>query len=138
MESRKLSRREAAFVRKERVIRLATTGPEGPYVVPVCHVLDGGAIYFGSDGRGRKVRNIRRTRRAALVADRYTERWSRLQGVSIVGRAEVFASGPVFARGVRLLYRKYPQYRREAPLEPGESVVVRVTPTRVMSWGPGQ
>lgn len=138
MDRRTLTRREAAFVQKERVIRLATTGPEGPWVVPVCHVLDGGVIYFGSDGQGRKVRNIRRTRRAALVADRYSERWGRLQGVSVVGRAEVFASGPVFARAVRLLYRKYPQYRREAALEPGESVVVRVTPTHVMSWGPGQ
>jgi hypothetical protein len=34
-----------------------------------------------------------------------------------------------------LLYRKYPQYPREAAISPTDSVVVEVTPTRVFSWG---
>jgi hypothetical protein len=33
------------------------------------------------------------------------------------------------------LYRKYPQYPREAAISPSDSVVVEVTPTRVFSWG---
>jgi nitroimidazol reductase NimA-like FMN-containing flavoprotein (pyridoxamine 5'-phosphate oxidase superfamily) len=139
MKRRRLTSREARFVARERVVRVATAGRDRrPHVVPVCHVLERGRFYFGSDKRGLKVRNVIRTRWAALVADRYTERWSGLRGVSVVGRAEVFARGPVFELGRRLLYRKYRQYETQAALDPSDSVVVRVTPTHVMSWGVGR
>jgi PPOX class probable F420-dependent enzyme len=135
MRRRGLTRREARFLARERVVRLATAGRDGtPWVVPVCHAVAGGRIYIGSDQDGRKVRYITRTRRAALVADRYVDSWRGLRGVALVGRAEVFARGPAFTRGVRLLYRKYRQYARVAALEPDDSVIVRVTPTHVMSW----
>jgi nitroimidazol reductase NimA-like FMN-containing flavoprotein (pyridoxamine 5'-phosphate oxidase superfamily) len=135
MRRRGLTQREATFLARERVVRLATAGRDGlPWVVPVCHAVAGGRIYIGSDRDGRKVRHMARTRRAALVADRYVDSWRGLRGVALTGRAEVFARGPVFARGVRLLYRKYRHYQRVAALEAGDSVIVRVTPTHVMSW----
>jgi PPOX class probable F420-dependent enzyme len=123
------------FLRDARVVRLATVGRNGePHVVPVCHALDDDAIYIGSDRSGRKVRNIRATGRAALVADHYVDSWKGLRGVSVSGRAEVFTGGPVFERGVRALYRKYPHYPRVAALEPGDSAIVRIRPRRVMTW----
>jgi PPOX class probable F420-dependent enzyme len=139
MKRRRLTSREAKFVARERVIRVATAGSDGrPHVVPVCHVLEGGRLYFGSDKNGLKVRNLARTRRVALVADRYSESWGRLRGVSLRGRADVFGRGPEFELGRRLLYRKYRQYETQAALDPSDSVVVRVTPTHVMSWGVGR
>ncbi len=134
MAHRRLSSRDTAFLRRERVIRVATAGPGGPHVVPVCHVLDRGAIYFGSDKNGLKVKNLRRSRRIALVADRYSENWGRLRGVSVAGRAELIRRGRAFDAARRLLYRKYRQYKRVAALEPDDSVIVRVRPLRVMSW----
>jgi hypothetical protein len=35
----------------------------------------------------------------------------------------------------RLLYKKYPQYPREAAISESDSVVVEVTPTNVFTWG---
>jgi PPOX class probable F420-dependent enzyme len=134
MPRRRLTAKEAAFLRRERVIRLATAGPGGLHVVPVCHVLDRGAIYFGSDKKGRKVRNIARSPQVALIADRYSENWGRLKGVSIAGRAELVRDGREFEQARRLLYAKFPQYRRVAPLEPDDSVIVRVRPRRILSW----
>lgn len=134
MVHRRLTPKETAFLRRERVIRVATDGPGGVHVVPVCHVLDRGAIYFGSDKKGLKVRNLARSRRVALVVDRYSENWGRLRGVSIAGRADLIRGGAAFERARRLLYRKYPQYKRVAALEPGDSVIVRVRPARIISW----
>jgi PPOX class probable F420-dependent enzyme len=135
MQRRGLRPKEARFVARQRVIRVATCGRDGtPWVVPVCHAMDGRIIYFGSDKSGRKVRNIAATKRVSLVADRYTDNWSRLRGVALIGRGAILARGPAFDHAVRLLYRKYPQYPKVAALEPGDSVVVRVTPTHVMSW----
>jgi PPOX class probable F420-dependent enzyme len=135
MERRRLTPREISFLTHERVVRAATAAPDGtPHVVPVCHAVERGLVYFGSAAANRKIRNLRRRGRVSLVADRYTENWGTLRGVVVTGRAQVFARGPVFERGRRLLYRKYRQYQKVAALEPGESVVVRVTPTHVMSW----
>jgi nitroimidazol reductase NimA-like FMN-containing flavoprotein (pyridoxamine 5'-phosphate oxidase superfamily) len=132
---RRLSSKDLAFLARERVVRVAATGRDGwPWVVPVCHAIEGGAVYFGSDKNGLKVRNIARTRRAAVVADRYRDTWRGLRGVALAGPARIFSRGPEFERGVRLLYRKYRQYERVAGLEAGDSVIIRVTPQRVMSW----
>ena len=43
--------------------------------------------------------------------------------------------GPAFRRVRDLLYRKYPQYPREAALSPADSVIVEVTPARVFTRG---
>jgi Pyridoxamine 5'-phosphate oxidase len=136
---KRLSAKDLTFLTRERVVRVASTGRGGwPWVVPVCHAVEGSAIYFGSDKKGLKVRNIARTRRAAVLADRYRDSWRGLRGVALVGPARIFSRGPVFERGVKLLYRKYRQYARVAALEPGDSVVVRVIPRRIMSWHYGQ
>ena len=56
----RLTKKLAAFVELERVARVATAGRSGiPHVVPVCHVLTGGRLYFGSGDDGRKVKNVR-------------------------------------------------------------------------------
>lgn len=136
---RRLSAKDLTFLTRERVVRVATTGRNGwPWVVPVCHAVEDGAIYFGSDKNGLKVRNIAQTGRAAVVADRYRDSWRGLRGVALAGPARIFSRGPIFERGVQLLYRKYRQYARVAALEAGDSVIVRVTPRRVMSWHYGQ
>ncbi len=123
------------FLTRARVIRFATTNGDGTvHVVPVCPVMDGGVIYIGSDKSGRKMTNIRRRPRVGLVADHYVDSWKGLRGVAVAGRADVFTTGAVFERARRLLYRKYPQYERVAALDPSDSVIIRVTPSEVMSW----
>jgi PPOX class probable F420-dependent enzyme len=132
---RRLSGSDLRFLSRERVVRVASAGRDGrPWAVPVCHAVANGIIYFGSDRKGLKIRNITRTGKVGLVADRYRDSWKGLRGVAVTGRADVLTRGPEFDRAVRLLYRKYRQYARAAALEPGESVVVRVRPIRVMSW----
>jgi len=131
-----LTKTLADFVAWERVARVATAGAAGvPHVVPVCHVLAGGKVYFASGDDGRKVENLRENPRVTLSVDVYSDHWGTLKGVMIQGRARLIERGPRFRRVRDLLYRKYPQYPREAALSPADSVVVEVTPTRVFSWG---
>jgi nitroimidazol reductase NimA-like FMN-containing flavoprotein (pyridoxamine 5'-phosphate oxidase superfamily) len=131
---RTLTKPLAEFVTWERVARVATAGAGGvPHVVP--HVLAGGKVYFASGDDARKVENLRENPRATLTVDAYSDHWDSLRGVMIQGRARLIERGPRFRRVRDLLYRKYPQYPREAALSPADSVVVEVTPTRVFSWG---
>jgi len=91
-----LSDSERAFLADARVARLATADAAGrPHVVPVCHALDGDAVYVTIDAKPKgsrplkRIRNLRENPAAALVADRYDEDWSRLGWVMVQGRAEV-------------------------------------------------
>ena len=132
----RLKKAMARLIEWERVCRVATSGPSGtPHLVPVCHVVADGKIYFGSGHDGRKVLNLRANPRIAVTVDLYSDAWSHLKGVMVQGTAALIEKGPRFRKVRALLYRKYPQYPDEAALDESDSVIVEVTPTRVFSWG---
>ena len=132
----RLKKAYADFLARARVVRVATADGRGvPHVVPVCAVVDGERLYFGSAENARKARNLRANPRVSLVADDYTEAWDGLRGVMVVGAATLHTGGPRFRRARKLLYAKYPQYEPEAALDEGDSVIVEVTPTHVFAWG---
>ena len=130
----RLTKAQAKMLEWERVARVATVGGGMPHLVPICHVVVGGKIYFGSGRRGRKVRNVRANARLALTVDVYSDDWSQITGVMVQGTGRVIERGPRFRRLRRRLYAKYPQYPREAALGESDSVIVELTPTHVFSW----
>jgi nitroimidazol reductase NimA-like FMN-containing flavoprotein (pyridoxamine 5'-phosphate oxidase superfamily) len=120
---------------RERICRVATTGRNGvPQVVPVCHLVVDGKIYFASGGKARKVAHLRINPHAAITVDLYAEDWSNLKGVMVQGTTALIERGPRWKKIRRLLYEKYPQYPEEAALGKGD-VIVEVTPRHVFSWG---
>ena len=132
----RLTKKVAKLIANERVCRVATAGSEGhPHLVPVCHVLAGDKIYFGSGDDGRKVKNLRDNAQIAITIDLYSDDWSQLRGVMVQGTARLIERGPRFKQARSRLYAKYPQYSKEAAISPSDSVVVEVTPTHVFTWG---
>lgn len=132
----KLRKAQAEFIQWERVCRVATAGPSGwPHGVPVCHVLTAGKIYFASGSDAKKVLNLRANSRVTVTVDLYSDAWENLKGVMVQGRATLIDRGARFRKIRALLYRKYPQYPREAALDERDSIIVEVTPKRVFAWG---
>jgi PPOX class probable F420-dependent enzyme len=126
----------AKWFELERICRVATAGSQGmPHLVPVCQVVADGKIYFASGNDGRKALNLAENPRVAVTVDIYSDDWSHIKGAMVQGRARLFARGPRFRKIRALLYKKYPQYRREAELDESDSVVIEVTPVRVFTWG---
>jgi nitroimidazol reductase NimA-like FMN-containing flavoprotein (pyridoxamine 5'-phosphate oxidase superfamily) len=124
------------LLERERVCRVATVNGDGaPHVVPVCQVVDGGKIYFGSGRDAQKVANLRGNERIAVAVDVYSEAWSRLAGVLIQGTAVLIERGARFRKIRTRLYAKYPQYPEDGALDESDSVIVEVTPTHVVAWG---
>ncbi len=134
-----LSEREAAFVQRQRVARLATADAAGrPHAIPVCFVYLDGAFYTAIDEkpkrstRLKRLRNIEANPRAALVFDEYDEDWSRLAWVLVQGPAVVLTAGAEQERAVAALREKYRQYQSMAL---AGRPLIRVRPERVVSWG---
>ena len=132
----KLTAAAAEFVRWARICRVATVSADGvPHAVPVCHVLAGQKIWFGSGDDATKVRNLRSNPRVTVIVDEYSDHWDGLKGVMVQGRARLIERGPEFTRARDRLYKKYPQYPKEAAIATSDSVIIEVTPTRVFTWG---
>ncbi|MBI4591609.1 MAG: pyridoxamine 5'-phosphate oxidase family protein [Candidatus Rokubacteria bacterium] len=132
----RLKKAEAQLIQWERVCRVATVGASGwSHSVPVCHVLEGGRIYFASGDDAKKIRNLQANPRVTVTVDCYSDAWEHLKGVMVQGRAKLIDRGPRFRKVRALFYKKYPQYPSEAALDEKDSVIVEVTPTHVFSWG---
>lgn len=132
----RLRGKELAFIRSQRVARVATSDNNSmPHNVPISPLALNGKVYFASEAAARKVRNLRGNPRIAVCYDHYTEDWSRLAGVMVVGRATVIKQGVKFRRIRAALYRRYKLYSQLFPLEEGETVIVCVTPSKSFSWG---
>jgi len=132
----KLKKSIAELIDLERVCRVATVGASRtPHLVPVCHVLDAGKIYFASENGARKLGNLRQNPRIAVTVDLYSESWSSLKGVMVQGEAKLVGKGARFRKIRSLLYRKYPQYPDASAIGESDSTIVEVTPKRVFSWG---
>lgn len=137
----KLSHNEKAFVRFARVAHLATADARAePHVVPICFVFDGKEFFSPIDEkpkrvapiRLKRVKNIQVNSRVSLVIDRYREDWRRLGYVLITGTAKILSRGARHRKAIRLLRRKYPQYRSMAI---DERPIVVIKPARITSWG---
>ncbi|MCS7136174.1 MAG: pyridoxamine 5'-phosphate oxidase family protein [Nitrososphaerota archaeon] len=129
-----LKRKYANFLKKQRVGRLGTISEDGTvHLVPVCYAFDGKAIYIGTEVKSKKVRNLKRNPATTLLVDVYYENWNRLKSLMVQGTAELYDGGEEFAYARRLLYRKYKQYEKMAPINEGESIIIKLIPKKVIA-----
>jgi PPOX class probable F420-dependent enzyme len=135
-----LSEQQARFLANRRVGHLATADVRAsPHLVPVCFVVNDGALYITIDQKPkgdvralRRLKNIIENPVAAFVADRWDEDWTRLGWVMLRGPAEILAHGAEHDRAQALLRSRYPQYRGMA-LDGLPVIAIRIE--RATSWG---
>ena len=141
MERLQLSAGAFRLIRSARVAHLATVDAAGrPLVVPICFVLDGKEFLSPIDEKPKRaaprklkrVRNILDNPQVSLVIDHYEEDWTRLAYVLIAGKARILNAGMKHRKAVRLLRRKYPQYRSMAI---HDRPMIAITPMRITIWG---
>jgi len=137
----RLSPQALRLLRSARVAHLATADAAGhPHVIPVCFAFDGKRFYSPIDekpkrtepGKLKRLRNIEANPNVALVIDRYDENWRKLAHVLVFGKARVRSRGVDHRNAVRLLRRKYPQYRLMAI---DQRPLIAITPGKIISWG---
>jgi PPOX class probable F420-dependent enzyme len=124
------------LVRVERVARLAFVDEQDrPRVLPVTFALAGGAIWSAIDEKPKRsreparVRRLRRRPEAALCVDVYSDDWSQLAWVQLLGRVEWLSveQGP---EGMAALAAKYDPYAERTPPGP----LMRLSVERALYW----
>jgi nitroimidazol reductase NimA-like FMN-containing flavoprotein (pyridoxamine 5'-phosphate oxidase superfamily) len=123
---------EKEFLLANEACRIATCHDDVPHVVPVSYVFEDGAFYFATDLETRKLENIKKNGRIALVIDVYSSVGNR--AVCVQGRAELIERGKEFARLYNVFHEKFAWVRRD-PWKEGEAPFVKVVPENKVSWG---
>jgi PPOX class probable F420-dependent enzyme len=120
----------------ERVARLAFVDDrDRPRVLPVTYALADGWVWSAIDekpkrpGEPARVRYLRRRPEAALCVDRYSDDWSRLAWVQLLGRIEIVAVADG-AAALEALAARYEPYRERTPPGP----LLRLSVERSLSW----
>jgi hypothetical protein len=130
------------LLQREPVVRLATTGPDGPHVVPVWFVWEPEAVFCSSFGEGVSLSNVRRDSRVALVFD-VGRTWEELAGVTVLGTARPLRPGhPDLRTPMSRWYDKYrerfgPEGFRSFAETTARLWFLRVAPHELVSWDHG-
>lgn len=139
---------ELAFLQDRRIAHLATTSPDGVTTIhPFCYaVIDqsgGPAIVTALDEKPKqvdvrelgRVRDISINPEVAIVADDYSEVWSRLAWVHLRGQASLLEpDAPGHESAVVALRTKYPQY---AQMAIDTRPIIRIDGLTARSWHGG-
>jgi PPOX class probable F420-dependent enzyme len=120
----------------ERVGRLAFVDDDDrPRVLPVTYAVLEGSVWSAIDEKRKlatepaRVRYLRRRPEAALCVDRYSDDWSRLAWVQLLGRVSVVAVRDA-PEAIAALAARYEPYRERTPPGPLLQLSVR----RALSW----
>jgi len=127
------------FLRGRHSMTMCTLNPDGNiHAVGMWYGFLEGVMAVESKAKAQKVRNVRRDPKITCMIET-GEYYEELQGVSVIGTAEVVEDPDrMFALGVSVLERYYMPYTEamrpavEAMLN--KRVVIKVNPTRVISW----
>lgn len=124
------------LLRGARVARLGLLDRAGaPRVLPVTFAVAEGRIWSAVDrkrkqeGKPARVGFLRRDPRAAVTVDRYSDDWTELAWVQVLGSVAVLEVEDAHP-GIEALSAKYEQYRAEAPPGP----VIALDPRRWLWW----
>ena len=122
---------EQRFLRSNEVGRLATISRDGtPHVVPVSYLFKDNALLIAVDYGTKKLGNIKRNRRIALVVDTVGPN----RGILIQGNAKLIEHGAGFRDAYSQFHRAFSWVRAD-PWKEGEAPFVKITPTTKASWG---
>ena len=125
-----LRARQLDFLGSHEVCRLATASKDArPHVVPVIYALDGENVVVAIDYGTKKLRNLRDNRWVALVVDDYHPN----HAVMLEGECEVLERGKEYLRLLRILIDRFEYYRKN-PWKEGESPILKIRPTKAVSW----
>ncbi len=125
-----LSSRELKFLKSRELCRLATASKDAkPHVVPVIYALDGEDVVIAIDYKTKKLKNLRENPRVALIVDEFHPN----RGLMLEGDCQIFERGKEYLRLLKILFDRFDHYRKN-PWGEGESPIMKVKPTKAVSW----
>jgi PPOX class probable F420-dependent enzyme len=126
-----------AFLRDQRVVAVATTGPRGwPHVVPLWYVVRDGEIWSWTYAKSQKARNLERDPRATLQIET-GEQYPELRGVMIEAETAIHRDTQLVAALGMEIYARYTGHSGVDEMiaaQAAKRVGLQFVPQRIASW----
>lgn len=130
------------FLAKPHLARLGTANPQThqPHVVPVWYEWDGESLYISAFSSTRKVKDIYRNRRIAVLID-IAEPNGPTFAVLFEGSAEIIEDAALIQKWATSIYTRYLGPEGVLAAEPQswivdpENRIIKLTPENVYIWG---
>jgi len=133
------------FIHSQQTIQVSSNGPQGwPHLVPLWFALEGKTIVLESFTKAQKIVNLQRDNRITLMLEDGHDRYEKLQGVIIYGRAELIDGRVDFEEVVKhhiqVLKRNNAMGLSDSDIEAAvrgmaaKKTSVLVKPEKVVSW----
>jgi len=121
--------------------RLATANPKTlqPHVVPVWFWWDGQSIWISAFNSTRKVKDLQKNRRCAVLIEPRDPQDDGLQGILFEGEAELITGPTVAELSARVYVRYVGEEGLKAPdvaswmVDP-ENTIIKLTPEKTRAW----
>jgi general stress protein 26 len=111
---------------------IATVRADGyPQATTVSYVRDGLTIYFGTAADSQKARNIALCDKVSLTVNLPFDRWEKILGLSMGGRAARVTDPTEIAKVSRIMLEKFPEGTDFGPDEADRIALFSVTPVVV-------
>ena len=115
------------YLATHEYLTLATVSADGsPLAATVGYVSEGATVYFATRRQTRKAQNVQANPTVSYTVDEAYDDWMKIQGVQMIGRAEVLRDEDEVNRVMGLFLAKYPQMASMPP--DFEMLLVRVAP----------
>ena len=130
-----------AFLAEQKIVSVATTGPNGrPHLVPLWYVVDGGDLIGWTFAKSQKAKNLERDARATLQVEDGVE-YQELRGVMMECDVELERDPQRVGDDYGIpLFRRYaspdlpPEVTAMVAQQAPKRVGLRFRPTRTVTW----
>jgi pyridoxamine 5'-phosphate oxidase family protein len=124
------SQPEAQFLKEHSLGRLATISPDGlPHLVPVGYAFDDQLFYASTKPGTKKIRNLRANPHAAFLVD---EPGRPRRAIMLQCLIDLVERGEEWQRALSIIVG---QRGARWGFQEGEQIILRMRPTRKVSWG---
>lgn len=125
--SNDVKKKISEYLASHPYLNLATVSPDGtPLAHTVGYASDGPTVYFVTDKKTRKARNIAGCPFVAYTVDEDYASIEMIQGVQIRGRAELVKDNAVIDKILGIMNKKY-SYMKDLPKNP-DYVFFKINP----------
>ena len=97
------------------------------------YVYDGESFYIITNYGTKKYRNLLENNKVALAIDDYP-RNGNIQGMCVIGSAEILERGDMYRYAQGLIQEKYPNWNEYQPWGEGKVPIIRIKPNGHSSW----
>jgi len=117
------------YMKKHNICTLATIREDGfPQANTVEYVNDEITIYFATDPKSQKIKNIKFSEKVSLAIEEDYPDWMKIKGVQLGGTAEILTRKEEIAGAQKLYLDKFP-FVKDFP--PSDTVFCKVTPKTI-------